>query len=77
MPTRRLAALLCLTLAACGDKDPPGEGGLDTGDSGAGGGSDTAGGAGPAPNRAREAGVMLQQRAAAYFAAGQRGRAAR
>lgn len=72
MPTRRLAALLCLTLAACGDKDPPGEGGLDSGDSG-GGGSDTAGGAAPAPNRAREAGVMLQQRAAAYFAAGQRG----
>lgn len=76
MTTRRFAALLCLTLAACGDKDPPGEGGLDTGDSG-GGGSDTAGGAGPAPNRARAAGVMLQQRAAAYFAAGPRGSAAR
>jgi hypothetical protein len=52
MPTRRLAALLCLTLAACGDKDPPGEGGLDSGDSG-GGGSDTAGGAAPAPRRSR------------------------
>ncbi|MBL8617068.1 MAG: hypothetical protein JNM72_15770 [Deltaproteobacteria bacterium] len=77
MPTRRLAALLALTLAACGDKDPPGEGGLDTGDSGGGGGSDTAGGAAPAPNRAREAGVFMQQRAAAYFAAGPRGAPAR
>jgi hypothetical protein len=71
MPTRRLAALLCLTLAACGDKDPPGEGGLDSGDSG-GGGSDTAGGTAPAPNRARAAGEAMQQRAVAYFGAGRR-----
>lgn len=71
-----LAALIAAGLPGCGDKDPPGEGLVDTGDSGAGGGQDTGGGAGgiPSPNQERvnAAAIRLQQRASGYFGVGPR-----